>query len=156
VLYLLVRSGSDAYAIEASRVRRIVPFARLKSLPSGMAEVAGVLNYHGVPVPVLDLTRLLSATATREQLFARIILADVALADGESRLLGLLAEGVHSVVRFDPEAFRPAGLRPDGRPWLGPVVEHDREFIQRIEVAELLPATVLDALIRDSEGALAV
>jgi len=153
MLYLLVRLADDAYAIEADCVRRIVPFARLKPLPCELPEVAGVLNFHGSAVPVLDLTLLLAGTPSRELIGTRIVLANVELPGAGSRLLGLLTEGATSVARFDD--FQPAGIRPDGRPWLGPVAEHGHVFVQRIEIGSLLPPAVLDALIRDSESALA-
>jgi chemotaxis-related protein WspB len=153
MLYLLVRLANDAYAIEAGCVRRIVPFARLKPFPCNLPEVAGVLNFHGSAVPVLDLTLLLAGAPSREHIGTRIVLADVGLPGGDSRLLGLLTEGATSVARFDD--FQPAGIRPDGRPWLGPVAEHDHLFVQRIEIGSLLPPAVLDALVRDSESALA-
>lgn len=153
MLYLLVRLANDAYAIEAGCVRRIVPFARLKPLPCDLPEVAGVLNFHGAAVPVLDLTLLLTGAPSREQLATRIVLTDVELPGAAPRLLGLLVEGATSVERFDD--FQPAGIRPDGRPWLGPVAEHDHLFVQRIEIGSLLPPAVLDALVRDSESVLA-
>ncbi len=155
MLYLIVRLGNDAYAISTACVRRIVPLARLKSLPSGLTEVSGVLNFHGQAVPVLDLTLLLTGTPSREALGTRIVLADVEIAKSGSRLLGLLVEGAHSVLRLDPAEFRPAGLRPDGCPWLGPIIEHGQTFVQRIDVASLLPDGVIEALLRDSESALA-
>jgi chemotaxis-related protein WspB len=154
MLHLLVRLGNDAYAIGTSDVRRIVPFARLKALPSDLAAVVGVLNFHGQAVPVLDLTRLLTGAPSREVLGTRIVIADVALRDAGSRLLGLVVEGAHSVARLDLTKFQPAGIRPDGREWLGPVIEHDDMLVQRIEIADLLPAEVVDALVRDSETAL--
>jgi chemotaxis-related protein WspB len=152
MLYLLVRLANDAYAIESGSVRRIVPFARLKPLPCDLPEVAGVLNFHGAAVPVLDLTLLLTGVPSREQIATRIVLADVELPGAPPRLLGLLVEGATSVARFDD--FQPAGIRPDGRPWLGPVAEHDHFFVQRIEIGSLLPPAVLDALVRDSESVL--
>jgi len=154
MLYLLVRLGSDSYAIEAGAVRRILPFARLKILPSDLPAIAGVLNFHGQAVPVLDLTLLLTGAISRERLGTRIILADIALASGSVRPLGLLAEGAHSVARFAEGDFQPAGATPRGRTWLGPVAEHSGQLVQRIEIARLLPAEVLEALTNDSATAL--
>lgn len=155
MLHLIVRLGKDAYAITTARVRQIVPFARLKSLPSGLDAVAGVLNFHGQAVPVLDLTLLLTDALSKEALGTRIVLAEVELPGSHFRLLGLLVEGAHSVARLDPASFQPTGLRPDGRPWLGPIVEHEHILVQRIEIASLLPKDVIDALLRDAESALA-
>ena len=157
MLHLLVRLGKDTYAIETACVRRLLPMAQLQSLSSGLAEVAGVLNFHGTAVPVLDLTLLLTGRPSRQVFGTRIVLADVShvdLAGGTPRLLGLLAEGAHSVTRLDPSDFQPAGVRPDGRPWLGPVAKHGHLLVQRIEIAALLTREVLDALQRDSQALL--
>jgi chemotaxis-related protein WspB len=154
MLYLLVRLGSDTYAIETGAVRRILPFARLKALPSDFPALAGVLNFHGQAVPVLDLTLLLTGAPSRERLGTRIILAEIALAAAPTRPLGLLAEGAHSVVRFAPDSFQPAGATPPGRQWLGPVAELDSRLVQRLDIASLLPADILEALTADSAALL--
>jgi chemotaxis-related protein WspB len=153
MLHLLVRLARDSYAIEADRVHRVLPYAHLKSLPSGLPAVAGILNFHGEAVPVLDLTLLLDGHPSRESLDTRIVLADVDLPGSAPRRLGLLVEGARSTARI--ESFRPAGIRPDGRPWLGPIAEHGQELVQRIDIASLLPGDVLAALQRDAEAALA-
>jgi chemotaxis-related protein WspB len=153
MLHLLVRLARDSYAIEAGRIHQILPCAHLKSLPSGLEAVAGILNYHGEAVPVLDLTLLLAGHPSRESLDTRIVLAKVDLPGAAPRRLGLLVEGARSVVRID--SFQPAGIRPDGRPWLGPVAEHGQELVQRIDIASLLPDDVLAALQRDAETAIA-
>lgn len=155
MLYLLVRLGGDDYAIEAAGIRRVVPLARLKALPSRLAEIAGVLNYHGAAVPVLDLTRIVTGRPSPERLGTRIVLATVPLPGSDPRLLGLAVEDARSVVRFEAEAFQAAGVKPDGTEWLGPVAEHGSRLVQRIEILRLLPPAVLAALTADAAAALA-
>lgn len=155
MLYLLVRLGGDDYAIETGGIRRVVPFARLKSLPAGLAEIAGLLNYHGTAVPVLDLAFMVAGGATRDQLGARIVLADVSVPHAGPRLLGLLVTEARSVARFAPDDFQPAGIRPDGAPWLGPVAEHDHRLVQRLDPGLLLPPPLITALLASAETALA-
>ena len=58
MLFLLFQLGSDRYAIDALRVVEVLPCVQVKQIPHAPAGIAGVINYRGAPVPVLDLCLL--------------------------------------------------------------------------------------------------
>jgi methyl-accepting chemotaxis protein WspA len=59
------------------RGRRVLPVARLKSLPGAPHYVPGLLDLHGEPVPVIDLSRLAGSPPDAVRYDTRILLVDV-------------------------------------------------------------------------------
>ena len=52
MLLLLLRLGTDRYALDARQVVEVIPVIKLKRIPPAPAYVAGMFNYRGKPVPV--------------------------------------------------------------------------------------------------------
>ena len=107
MLFLIFRLDDDRYALAASEVAEVLPMVRLKRFPKAPPAVAGALDYHGAPVPVVDLCALMLGRAARPWASTRILVVTLPDAAGAPRLLGLLAERATETVRLDPEAFTP-------------------------------------------------
>jgi chemotaxis-related protein WspB len=52
MLFILFQIGRDRYALSAGSIIEVLPLMNLKSVPRAPAGVAGLLNYHGTPVPI--------------------------------------------------------------------------------------------------------
>ncbi|MCE3604807.1 chemotaxis protein CheW [Massilia sp. P8910] len=132
--------GADRYALPLWGLARVLPAAALKAIPLAPDYVAGLLDLHGAPVPVIDLSAL--AGAPSEQLWydSRILLVDYPLADGATRPLGLLAEHVIGVDTIDSAALADAGVA--GAPFLGQVAADGAGMLQLVSLAQLLSADV--------------
>jgi chemotaxis-related protein WspB len=146
MLHVLFQLGSDWYAVEASRVREVLPLVELKAVPQAPVGVAGVFDYHGEPVPVVDLTHLATGHPSRPRFSTRILLVRMELDGGRSRLLGFAAERATEMLRKEREEFVSPGVHAEGAPYLGDVAPDERGLIQRVEVDKLLPTEVRDAL----------
>lgn len=139
MLYLLLRMGNARYALEARRIVEVVPLVDLKPLPHSAAYVAGLFDYRGVLVPVIDLCRLTGDHACRGYLTTRIVLVDYPGPDGRKHILGLLAEQVTETAKLKDEDFRPSGLQQPEAPYLGPLLKNEASLIQRLDIEQLLP-----------------
>ncbi|MES3024371.1 MAG: chemotaxis protein CheW [Pseudomonadota bacterium] len=137
VLTILI--GAERYGLRLAALSRVLPAAQLKQLPLAPAFVAGVLDFHGQPVPVIDLARLAGGAALAPCFDSRIILLDYPV-DGGTRLLGLLAEHVTGVETVPDAAFGDCGVR--AAPFLGQVAGTAAGMLQLIEPAQLLTADV--------------
>ncbi|MBV8580714.1 MAG: chemotaxis protein CheW [Candidatus Eremiobacteraeota bacterium] len=142
MLYLLLALDADRYALNAGAIVEVVPLVALKAIPQAPHGVAGILNYRGTPVPVLDLCALALGRPARSRLTTRIVLVDYTDRRGAAHVLGLIAERVEGTLRCEPDAFRAYGIDNAGTPYLGPVVEDAQGLIQRVEIAHLLPDAV--------------
>lgn len=140
--FLLFSLGSDRYGLDTRRVKRVLPQLDLKELPQAPAWIAGLMNYRGQSVPVIDLSMLACGTPGQPNLDTRIILADYRDATGKMHALGLLAEQASDVRHFSPEDFQPQGVDNPGAPYLGQVTASDGSMLQLVDVDALLPVDV--------------
>jgi len=148
-LFLQIRMGDRGYLLEARCITRVLPLMLIRSAPAAEKGVVGIINYQGLPVPVLDVTEMLLQRPSVQRVTTRLILLSVAdvMADDASRThraVALLAEGASDVIRLAPNDFV-ASARTGGLPYLGATVNVDGSLLQKIELAELLRATCLAA-----------
>src|SRR5512137_329391 len=105
MLFILFRLGNERYALEAGRVIEVIPRVPLRPQPGTPDFVAGLLNFRGRVVPVLDLGTLTLGIPCTAQLSTRIILIDYTLKSGVKRVLGLVAEAVTDAVKMESTEF---------------------------------------------------
>ena len=142
MLHLVFQAGSERFGLDVSRIVEVTPVPRLRPVPSAPEYVAGLFDYHGVIVPVIDMSRLLCGESARMLLSTRVVVVDY---DG-SNLLGLLAERATETAACRQEDCRPTGVNLKDAPYLGELVRHEDGLIQRVTVEALLPASVREAL----------
>ena len=111
MLLLLFTLGQHRYALAARQVIEVVPLAELKEIPRAPDYVAGVLNYRGTPVPVLDLTRMNQNYPSRVCMSTRIILVNYNASGATPNILGLMAERVTETTKREREEFASTVLR---------------------------------------------
>jgi chemotaxis-related protein WspB len=149
MLFLLFQLGEDRYALDTSRIAEVLPLVDITPIPQAPSGVAGLFNYRGVPVPVIDLSQLTIGRPAQRRLNTRIVLVHYPDGGG-TRLLGLIAEKVTETVRRDKADFVATGVTSDRVPYLGPVATDARGLMQWIEVESLLPASVRAVLFTQS------
>lgn len=135
---LIFHLGHDRYGLDTRRVIRVLPLIELKKLPQAPDYVAGLLNFHGNAIPVIDLCLLGYGTPCHAHYNTRIVLVEYAPTDHEKHTLGLVAERVTGVQRVAQEAFVAPGVAAPDAPYLGQVATHDGGILQLIEVEQLL------------------
>lgn len=146
MLFLLFQIGRDRYALEAAQVALVLPLARLKEVPGTPPWVTGLFNYDGQHVPVLDVSLLATGQAAAARLSTRLVLVHYTPAGQAPQLLGLVVEKATDTLRCDPHDFSDSGLSNEDARYLGPVLRRDDGLIQRINVQDLLDASVQAAL----------
>lgn len=146
MLFLLFELGSDRYALDVRQVAEVLPLVAIKQIPLSPPAVAGLFNYHGEPVPVIDVTQLTLGRPADRRLSTRIILVHYPTGDGGTRLLGLIAERATRTVRRQPSDFVTSAVASDGAPYLGPVATDAQGLLQWIDMRTLLQPAVRDVL----------
>lgn len=135
MLFVVSQIGTVRYAMEAAQIVEVLPALDIAPVPSAKAPLVGVCNYHGDPVPVVDLCLLATSHAAPDLLSTRLLLVRDRR-DPESRLLALLAPGVTDTVMRDPGEFVASGVA--GADWLGPVAPDGGGFLQQILTRALI------------------
>ena len=148
---LVFTIGADRYALPLRTIARVLPVLALKQLPTAPAFVAGLMDLHGTPVPVIDLSRLAGVTPEQVWFDTRIILVDYPAGDAGSRPLGLLAEHVIGI-----ETLADASLADSGvacAPYFGQVAGAVAGMLQLVELAQLLAPDVRALLFQPAAAA---
>lgn len=151
--HLLFRVREGIYGADASAVREVVPLPELTSLAGAPTGVAGILNYRGRVIAVLDLELRLGHP---RRAFA---LSDLVIVfEHEQRTFGLIVNEVLEVREIGAAQTDASPLPEDG---LSPTVQLspriarlEGELVTLLSLSELLrPAEVLTA---EGEGLEAV
>lgn len=146
MLFLLFQLGPTRYALDTAAVLEIVPPVPLRPVPGSPIGVAGLLDYHAAPVPVLDLCALTTGEPAQTRFSTRLILVRTPDSPGGTEahpaLLGLLAERATTLLRRQPAEWTSSGLRVPNAPFLGTVTADETGFIHRVTVEGLLTGPV--------------
>lgn len=128
MLFLHFRLGDDSFALAAQRIAEILSLAPLRTIRQAPAAVAGLLEYRGGFIPVVDICALELGRPAHRWLSTRI--AVVRHPADEEVLFGLIAEQATEMLTFDPQAFAPFASGPHGP-------------VRRLDLADLLPPPLL-------------
>ena len=148
MLFILFRLGKERYALESAHVIEVIPRLPLRPQPGTPNFVAGLFNFRGEVVPVLDLGTLTLGAPCPEQLSTRIILINHTLKSGVRRVLGLIAEAVTDAVKKEPHEF--VAVAAGQAPHLGKIALDDGGMVQCILPEYLLPPEVERLLFEEN------
>ncbi len=138
MLILFFYLGDVEYSIRCEKVREVAPMVTLKDVPNTPEYFAGLFNYRGMIVPVIDLCRLIQGRPCKMRLSTRIILVDYKKDDNTPYVLGLMAERVTEAVRRPKDVFLSPRINMGEAPYLRGVVMEEKKMIQYIDL-DLLP-----------------
>lgn len=152
MLMVIFQIGDQRYALDSDRVVEIVPLVVFNRVPGAPSYVAGLMQYRGHIVPVIDLCSLAGNESCRRLYSTRIMLVRYAAGRDDPRLLGLLAERVTETLAVDPADLAAMNITSKDSPYLGKVIQDAHGMILCIDVEELLPLSVRQMLYPESES----
>src|SRR5262245_42307799 len=127
MLMLLFYAGSECYALEAGPILEVIPRVSCKKIPHTEEYVAGLINYGGTPVPVIDVTQIVERRPSDPAMHTRIILIKK-----DNQLIGLIGEKITTTVDLDPSQFIDSGVKIRDLPFLGGIYSKEGVHIQLI------------------------
>ncbi|MEN6442022.1 MAG: chemotaxis protein CheW [Syntrophobacter sp.] len=104
--YLTFKLDEELYAIDISKVREVLDFSRVTKVPQTLEFMLGVINLRGSVVPVVDMRLKFGLSMTEKTLNTCIIIVEVEI-DGETTILGALADSVQEVLELEPDRIEP-------------------------------------------------
>ncbi len=145
MLHLLLQIAGARHALDTSAVIEVLPLVCVQSLAPPVPGVAGVMDYRGVMVPVVDLGLRFSGTPTAPRLGTRLILvARPGSSDATRPGAALLVERVLGTAKLKPELLPSAEASGAGRR----LAKDALGFIQFLDLAACL-ARPDDATVRN-------
>ncbi|MEB3828956.1 chemotaxis protein CheW [Phormidium sp. CCY1219] len=152
MLMLLFYVGEDRFALKCSQVVEIIPRVTLTTLHHAPEYVAGLFNYRGAIVPVIDLCHLIQGNPCRHALSTRIIIVHYPGKNNTPHLLGLMAERISDTLDRPETEFVTPGFQLDEAAYFGEIMIDEQGTIQRIEIDRLLSEQVEAFLLPASES----
>jgi len=113
VQYLTFFTAGEEYAVNIGKVKEIVKYEAITTVPNTPPWISGVTNLRGTVVPVVDLAVKFGLAASGISKFSCIIITEV-LFQGDKLTMGVLADSVSQVIELsegDIEQTPPFGTR---------------------------------------------
>ena len=137
MMLLMFKVNDNRYGINVVEVVEVVPHVPLQKLPRSPKTIAGLLNYRGHIVPVIDGSRLMGDRESKTCLSSRIIM--VRSERMRSSRIGLLAENVTETLKVDDSQFTDASIGDGENSIVDKVILDEHGMIQHINIAQLVP-----------------
>lgn len=137
MLVLQFYLGDVMYVIPCDRVKEVAPMVAMKRIPHAPDCVAGLFNYRGAIVPVIDLRQLIYNAPCQLRLSTRIILVEYLKQDKTPGVFGIMAERITEAVNKPESAFTEPGIMMKNAPYLGGIVMENNAMIQLIDLQRL-------------------
>jgi purine-binding chemotaxis protein CheW len=125
--FLTFRLGAQEYGIDVLKVQEIRGCCGLAGIDGAPECFAGVLDVHGVKVPVADLRVWFELNPAADSMFTVAVILNL-----DGRVLGLIVDSVSDVVRLARRQIRPAPeswTGPDAQYLIGVGIEDERKLI---------------------------
>ncbi|MFP4362927.1 MAG: chemotaxis protein CheW [Spirochaetia bacterium] len=105
--YLTFDLADEQYAVDVGKVTSVLEMTQITKVPKTPEFMRGVINLRGSVVPVIDLRLKFGMSQTEQTQDTSIIVMEIEL-DGETVVIGALADSVHEVIEMDQNQIEAA------------------------------------------------
>jgi purine-binding chemotaxis protein CheW len=138
--------------MDVATVREVLDFTSITRIPRTPEFMRGVINLRGSVVPVVDLRLAFGMSATEKTVNTCIIVVEVSL-EGETTILGALADSVEEVIDLEPDQIQPApkigtSIKTDFIRGMG---KRDAQFLMILDIDRVFSAEQLAGLRSSSQ-----
>lgn len=149
MLFVLFQLGQDRYALDARNLVEILPLTQVKAMPYAPVGIAGIIDYHGVTLPVIDLGELALGRRAATRISTRILIAEIST----GRRFALIAERANQLLQREATDFVEPEATIEAAPYLGPVTRDEHGLVQWITPQKLFSNAICDALYQQAREA---
>lgn len=104
--YLTFMLDDEVFALDVSQVREVLDLQPITKVPGTPPFMRGVINVRGSVVPVMDLRHKFGLAAAEKTQDTRIIVMEIDM-DGETNVIGTLADSVNEVMDMEADKIEP-------------------------------------------------
>jgi purine-binding chemotaxis protein CheW len=111
--YLTFLTAGEEYAISIAKVREIIEYDTVTTVPNTPPWISGVTNLRGRVIPVVDLAVKFGLQSSRISKFSCVIITEV-IFQGENITMGVLSDAVSQVIDLSADEIEktpPFGTR---------------------------------------------
>jgi purine-binding chemotaxis protein CheW len=106
--YLTFTLGQEFYCIAVLKVREIIRFTRIATVPGMAAHICGVVNLRGKIIPVMDLRLRLGVPCAEATVLSSIMVVQIQPFVGKSSPIGMVVDSMEEVVNIGAADLEPA------------------------------------------------
>jgi purine-binding chemotaxis protein CheW len=153
--FLTFKLEDEVFALGIAQVREVLDFTTVTRIPDMPEFMLGVINLRGSVVPVVDMRLKFGLSPSETRTNTCIIIVEIEL-DGETTILGALADSVQEVLELDPDQVEPPpriGTRLKSK-FIKGMGKHDDQFIIILDIDRVFSADEL-ALAQNTESSVA-
>jgi len=144
--YLTFKLEEEVFALDISKVREVLDFTDVTKVPETPDFMLGVINLRGSVVPVVDMRLKFGMDRTEKTVNTCIIIVEIEI-DGETNILGALADSVQEVMDLDPDQIEPPpriGTRLKTK-FIKGMGKRDNQFIIMLDIDKVFSSDDLAA-----------
>jgi purine-binding chemotaxis protein CheW len=104
--YLTFTLDEEVFALDIGKVREVLDYTTVTKVPQTPDFMRGVINLRGNVVPVVDMRLKFGISATENTVNTCIIIVEVTV-DGETTVLGAMADSVQEVLDLEADQIEP-------------------------------------------------
>lgn len=104
--YITFKLGDELFAINVAQVREVLELSLITKVPTAPDYMRGVVNVRGKATPVVDLRLKFGLPPVPDTVHSRIVVMELEL-DGETTVVGGIADSVHEVIELEPGQINP-------------------------------------------------
>lgn len=141
--YVSFLLGKETYALDILEAREIVDLPALNRLPNAPPWILGLMNLRGAIVPVVDLKKKFDLEPAEEVAAGFVIVVVFQAEDGQTLVVGLLADAVLDVFELAHSELGPApnfGAR-FSRSYLRGMTKREGQLVLVMEATKVLADT---------------
>jgi len=151
--YLTFKLEEEIFALDVAKVREILEYTNITKVPQTPDFMRGVINLRGSVVPVIDLRLKFGMSSTEQTVNTCIIVTEVEM-DGETILLGALADSVQEVNEMEPAQIEAAPhigtkLNTDFIKGMG---KQDNRFVMILDIDKVFSSDDLASISESGPG----
>lgn len=137
MLMLLFYVGNEQFALDCNLIIEIFPKVILKAISHMPPYFVGLMNYGGIPVPVIDIVQLMENRSSGNSMHTRIVLLKHHTIES-SNFLGLICEKAIATMEVEFSQFVDSGLKSKEKPYLGGIYSDGSKSIQYFDILALI------------------
>ncbi len=104
--YLTFHLDDEVFALDISKVREVLEYSAVTKVPQTPEFMLGVINLRGNVVPVIDMRLKFGLSRAEKTVNTCIIIVEINV-DGDSTVLGAMADSVQEVFELEPGQIEP-------------------------------------------------
>lgn len=146
--YLTFKLGEEMFALDVVQVREVLDVTTITKVPRAAAFMRGVINVRGSVVPLVDLRLKFGMPSNEPTVDTRIVVMEIVL-DGDTTILGALADSVHDVMDMSQDHIEPApkiGAKLDTQ-FIRGIGKYNDEFIIILDIDKVFSTEEVRGLV---------